>query len=85
MTTFPRLRFGLLVGIAGGVPSRNNPIRLGDVVVSKPDRDRQRGGECNPETLVYESLVVDLILWRSGSPYLYLLTHCQKRYRRCAV
>ncbi|KAL4780334.1 putative kinesin light chain [Aspergillus varians] len=36
--TFPRLRFGLMVGIAGGVPGKNNSndIRLGDVVVSKP-------------------------------------------------
>ncbi|KAI8635489.1 ankyrin repeat protein [Xylariaceae sp. FL1651] len=36
--TFPSLRFGLLVGIGGGVPVRsdNGMIRLGDVVVSKP-------------------------------------------------
>ncbi|KAL4900386.1 hypothetical protein BDW74DRAFT_188232 [Aspergillus multicolor] len=34
--TFPRLRFGLMVGIGGGVPSQSNDIRLGDVVVSKP-------------------------------------------------
>ena len=34
--TFRRLRFGLLVGIAGGVPDRKD-IRLGDVVVSKGD------------------------------------------------
>jgi nucleoside phosphorylase len=35
-TTFPSIRFGLMVGIGGGVPSTNNDIRLGDVVVSKP-------------------------------------------------
>ncbi|KAL6789740.1 ankyrin repeat-containing domain protein [Trichoderma sp. SZMC 28012] len=35
VSTFPSLRFGLMVGIGGGVPS--NGIRLGDVVVSKPD------------------------------------------------
>ncbi|PNP55921.1 hypothetical protein THARTR1_03858 [Trichoderma harzianum] len=35
ISTFPSLRFGLMVGIGGGVPS--NEIRLGDVVVSKPD------------------------------------------------
>jgi nucleoside phosphorylase len=37
-TTFPELRFGLLVGIGGGVPTKtdNGMIRLGDVVVSKP-------------------------------------------------
>ncbi|KAK5747553.1 hypothetical protein LTR17_000196 [Elasticomyces elasticus] len=35
--TFPRLRFGLLVGIGGGVPhTEAGRIRLGDVVVSKP-------------------------------------------------
>lgn len=36
--TFPNIRFGLLVGIAGGVPVKTDygKIRLGDVVVSKP-------------------------------------------------
>jgi nucleoside phosphorylase len=36
--TFPNLRFGLLVGIGGGVSVKtdNGIIRLGDVVVSKP-------------------------------------------------
>lgn len=36
--TFSNLRFGLLVGIGGGVPLKtdNGMIRLGDVVVSKP-------------------------------------------------
>jgi nucleoside phosphorylase len=33
---FPNIRFGLLVGIGGGIPSEANDIRLGDVVVSKP-------------------------------------------------
>ncbi|KAH7140297.1 hypothetical protein B0J13DRAFT_637783 [Dactylonectria estremocensis] len=31
--SFPCLQFCLLVGIGGGIPSRNNDIRLGDVVV----------------------------------------------------
>ncbi|OQV03704.1 hypothetical protein CLAIMM_08718 [Cladophialophora immunda] len=37
--TFPKLKFGLLVGIGGGVPVKTDTgmIRLGDVVVSKPD------------------------------------------------
>jgi nucleoside phosphorylase len=35
-STFPRLQFGLMVGIGGGVPGEKNDIRLGDVVVSKP-------------------------------------------------
>src|ERR1700733_9454526 len=34
--TFRALRFGLMVGIGGGVPSAESDIRLGDVVVSKP-------------------------------------------------
>jgi nucleoside phosphorylase len=35
-STFPRLRFALMVGIGGGVPSKQADIRLGDVVVSTP-------------------------------------------------
>ena len=34
--TFPSIRFRLLVGIGGGVPSRKNDIRLGDVVIGVP-------------------------------------------------
>ncbi|USP79648.1 hypothetical protein yc1106_06922 [Curvularia clavata] len=36
MRVFTSLRFGLMVGIAGGVPSKKADIRLGDVVVSSP-------------------------------------------------
>jgi nucleoside phosphorylase len=36
--TFTGLRFGLLVGIGGGVPSKSVDIRLGDVVISQPSR-----------------------------------------------
>ncbi|BAE57784.1 unnamed protein product [Aspergillus oryzae RIB40] len=35
-STFPKIQFGLMVGIGGGVPSTGADIRLGDVVVSKP-------------------------------------------------
>ncbi|KAE8346723.1 hypothetical protein BDV24DRAFT_158354 [Aspergillus arachidicola] len=35
-STFPNLRYGILVGIGGGVPGKRIDIRLGDVVVSKP-------------------------------------------------
>ncbi|KNB06504.1 kinesin [Fusarium oxysporum f. sp. lycopersici 4287] len=34
--TFKGIRFGLMVGIGGGVPSAEADIRLGDVVVSQP-------------------------------------------------
>ncbi|CAG7917498.1 unnamed protein product [Penicillium olsonii] len=36
LQTFPSLRFGLMVGIGGGVPSKDADIRLGDVVISMP-------------------------------------------------
>jgi nucleoside phosphorylase len=36
LATFPSLNIGLMVGIGGGVPSRDHDIRLGDVVVSVP-------------------------------------------------
>ncbi|KAF3904087.1 hypothetical protein ABW20_dc0109725 [Dactylellina cionopaga] len=36
LNTFQEIRFGLLVGIGGGVPSKKYDIRLGDVVVSQP-------------------------------------------------
>ncbi|KIL86291.1 hypothetical protein FAVG1_10689 [Fusarium avenaceum] len=36
LRTFKSIRFGLMVGIGGGVPSVENDIRLGDIVVSKP-------------------------------------------------
>lgn len=41
-STFPNLRFGVLVGIGGGVPCGENDIRLGDIVVSLPTE--QGGG-----------------------------------------
>jgi len=39
LSDFPSIRFGLLVGIGGGVPDEeegSHDIRLGDVVISKP-------------------------------------------------
>lgn len=38
-TTFPSIRYALVVGIGGGAPSSEHDIRLGDVVVSKPTAD----------------------------------------------
>ena len=34
--TFPKIQFGLMVGIGGGVPCHSADIHLGDVVVSQP-------------------------------------------------
>ncbi|CAN9239159.1 unnamed protein product [Alternaria alternata] len=34
--TFKKIRFGMMVGIGGGVPSAEADVRLGDVVVSQP-------------------------------------------------
>jgi nucleoside phosphorylase len=41
-SSFKAIRFGLMVGIGGGVPSVEHDIRLGDVIVSQPFR--QHGG-----------------------------------------
>ncbi|KAE8151959.1 hypothetical protein BDV25DRAFT_138323 [Aspergillus avenaceus] len=35
--SFRSLRYRFMVGVGGGVPSRSNDIRLGDIVVSKPE------------------------------------------------
>jgi nucleoside phosphorylase len=37
-SAFLSIRFGLMVGIGGGVPTEETDIRLGDVVVSQPDK-----------------------------------------------
>jgi nucleoside phosphorylase len=36
LSSFRSIRFGLMVGIGGGVPNKDADIRLGDVIVSKP-------------------------------------------------
>ena len=38
-SSFNAIRFGLMVGIGGGVPSAEHDIRLGDVVVSQPFKE----------------------------------------------
>ena len=38
LSSFKSIRIGLMVGIGGGIPSKDCDIRLGDVVVSKPDK-----------------------------------------------
>ncbi|KAH8800287.1 Pfs, NB-ARC and ankyrin domain protein [Xylogone sp. PMI_703] len=42
--SFPNIRFGLMVGIGGGAPSKNHDIRLGDIVVSASGNGT-RGGQ----------------------------------------
>lgn len=42
MYSFPNVRLRLLVGIAGGAPTEEHDVRLGDVVVSAP-RDTESG------------------------------------------
>ncbi|KAL2851532.1 hypothetical protein BJY01DRAFT_117187 [Aspergillus pseudoustus] len=44
LRTFPKIRFGLMVGVGGGAPGPpsadpSDDLRLGDVVVSNPNRD----------------------------------------------
>ena len=36
-SSFPSISIGLMVGVGGGVPGPDNDIRLGDVVISKPN------------------------------------------------
>jgi hypothetical protein len=48
LRSFPKVRFGLMVGVGGGAPSNpsddpRKDIRLGDVVVSKPDGNCGKG------------------------------------------
>ena len=42
LRSFPKIRFGLMVGIGGGAPNQKHDIRLGDIVVSSP-RDGKGG------------------------------------------
>jgi nucleoside phosphorylase len=70
LLTFPSLRFGLMVGVGGGVPSKD--IRLGDVVVSMPTA--VSGGVIQYD---YGKTLRDGHLQRTGSlnkPPQYLLT-----------
>ena len=50
LRSFPRVRFGLMVGVGGGAPSNpcDDPcedIRLGDVIVSNPEGNYGKGRE----------------------------------------
>src|SRR5579871_4245294 len=37
--SFPSIKVGLMVGIGGGIPNASYDVRLGDIVVSKPDNN----------------------------------------------
>ncbi|KAL7934427.1 nucleoside phosphorylase domain-containing protein [Trichoderma chlorosporum] len=37
LSSFPQIRFGLMVGIGAGVPRPGRDVRLGDIVVSRPE------------------------------------------------
>ncbi|KXJ91144.1 hypothetical protein Micbo1qcDRAFT_108023, partial [Microdochium bolleyi] len=41
--SFPLLEFTLLIGIGGGIPSKANDVRLGDVVVGLPSNPQEHG------------------------------------------
>ncbi|KAJ5504600.1 Tetratricopeptide-like helical [Penicillium fimorum] len=72
LLTFPSLRFGLMVGIGGGVPSKEADIRLGDVVISMPTASS--GGVIQYD---YGKTLRDGCFERTGSlnkPPQYLLT-----------
>jgi ankyrin repeat domain-containing protein 50 len=48
LRSFPQVRFGLMVGVGGGAPSNpsddpREDIRLGDVVVSNPEKNYGKG------------------------------------------
>ncbi|KAL4796453.1 nucleoside phosphorylase domain-containing protein [Aspergillus venezuelensis] len=47
LSTFQSIRFGLMVGIGGGVPSLHHDIRLGDVVVGKPTQSSGGVFQCD--------------------------------------
>jgi nucleoside phosphorylase len=59
---FPSLKHGLMVGIAGGVPSVDTDIRLGDVIISQPQR-------CNGGVVQYDfgKVLADGKFFRAGS------------------
>lgn len=37
LRTFPNIRVGFMVGVGGGAPSKDNDIRMGDVVISRKE------------------------------------------------
>jgi hypothetical protein len=55
-STFPNIRFCLMVGIGGGVPSKKNDIRLGDddrVAVSRLSSENRSGATTSPSRISF--------------------------------
>ncbi|KAF5558855.1 nucleoside phosphorylase [Fusarium phyllophilum] len=71
MRSFVSIQFCLLVGIAGGAPSEDNDIRLGDVVVSLPT-------QTFPSVIQY-----DLGKENEGSPELDVLSRAACSHKTC--
>ncbi|KAL2833718.1 nucleoside phosphorylase domain-containing protein [Aspergillus cavernicola] len=72
VSTYPNIRFGLVVGVGGGVPSESADIRLGDVVVGKPTATSPAySGSLNkPPTVLLKALAqmeADSVLGKSSS------------------
>ncbi|KAL2810852.1 purine and uridine phosphorylase [Aspergillus granulosus] len=83
--TFRAIRFGLMVGIGGGVPSKEADIRLGDVVVSKPTNDsggviQYDYGKTPPQVLLtaVSRLEAEKMMGTSQLPM--LLSRCVSKY-----
>jgi len=82
--TFPFDQLRLLVGIGGGIPSKKNDIRLGDVVVGMPDGIHggvvqydlgkrtvdgfERKGFLHPPPHKWRTAVVDMMSTHQGKP-----------------
>ncbi|KAL2818955.1 hypothetical protein BJX63DRAFT_429025 [Aspergillus granulosus] len=78
--SFRQLRFGLMVGIGGGVPGKTNDIRLGDVVVSEPGQ-----GHSGVIQYDYEEAVQGGTFKPTGTsnkPPPFLLTHINQLKRK---
>ncbi|KAL4935078.1 hypothetical protein BDV06DRAFT_207710 [Aspergillus oleicola] len=66
----PNLQFGLLVGIAGGIPSCTNDMQLGDVAVAVPEGNRpgivgydlgKQGEDCEYELKHWQNSTLPLL------------------------
>ncbi|KAL6901186.1 purine and uridine phosphorylase [Trichoderma evansii] len=78
--SFPQLRFLLMVGTAGGAPTEEHDIRLGDVVVSQPNK--ASGGVIQYD-MAWQNDIFDLVWYRHlNSPPPILLSALPEVKRR---